>query len=98
MGGGGGGGSAVAIYVCQLDGGRECLYNMGCDRGDYPFWVSLWWQEPFHFRLAELRPNGSAERHSCFWPLCSLPPEVSELYNRVNRRAEVGQPARGGVS
>ena len=36
------------------DHGKTALYNIGSQKEDYSYWISLWWQEPVHFRLAEL--------------------------------------------
>ena len=34
--------------------GQTCLYSLGLNPGDFAFWMSIWWQEPVHFRRAEL--------------------------------------------
>ena len=45
----------VLMFCDQLqDGGRQCLYNIGSQREDFPYWIALWWDEPMHFRLAQL--------------------------------------------
>ena len=46
----------VLMFCDHLqDGGKKCLYNIGAEREDFPYWISLWWQEPVHFRVAELK-------------------------------------------
>ena len=37
----------------QLDG-QQCFYNIGSQRENYPYWVCLWWDEPRHFRVAQV--------------------------------------------
>ena len=76
--------------------GQECLYNISSERENYAYWVSLWWREPTHFRLAELSfgPSGHAPDNAlhsfdftCFWSAATLPPLLREQYRRCNRLA-----------
>ena len=74
-------------------GGRECLYNIGATRDNFTYWVALWWQEPVHFRLAELSSAGSASHHGaepsfrCFWSDADLPADLRRHYRQCNRLA-----------
>ena len=44
----------LLLYTNLQDNGRGCLYNVGTTEVDFPYWISIWWEEPVHFRLAEL--------------------------------------------
>ena len=72
-------------------GGTQCLYNIGAERDNFPYWIALWWQEPVHFRLAELKTeeDGMREhgRYRCFWRAGDLPPALLQEYQRCNRLA-----------
>ena len=72
--------------------GRDCLYNIGSQQEEYPFWISLWWDEPVHFRLAMLCFGDDSEDPAkdtslCFWSADQLPPSFLEQYRRCNRLA-----------
>ena len=83
----------VLLFCDRLqDQGRQCLYNIGSQREVFPYWVSLWWDEPFHFRLAQLAfaEPGAARGtcgHTCFWADAALPSLLREQYRYCNRMA-----------
>ena len=73
-------------------GGRECLYNIGRDTETFPYWVALWWDEPVHFRLAQLAFGAASagqhgDSYTCFWPDSHLPPQLRRHYQNCNRLA-----------
>ena len=73
----------VLMFCNELqNGGHECLYNIGSQREDYPYWIALWWREPTHFRLAQVSYDSDAARvlhdmhaaeYTCFWNTSELP-------------------------
>ena len=84
------------LMFCDIlqDGGRQCLYNIGAQREDYPFWIALWWNSPIHFRLAQLafgdmqvatRIAPTSTAFSSFWPRSELPNMLFEHYQFCNR-------------
>ena len=96
----------ILMFCNQLqNNGQDCLYNMGCSRGDFPYWIGLWWDPPLHFRIASVRRSGRSVYDSV-WQLAphpvgkqfeiihTLPDSLRLLYNRVNKEAPVGQPRR----
>ena len=67
----------------------QCLYNIGAQREDFPYWIALWWDEPVHFRLAELANSIHEQRpghelYTCFWSASELPPVLFSEYRRCN--------------
>ena len=69
-----------------------CLYNIGAVREDFPYWISLWWHEPVHFRLAEVLRGGEnadlkSATYTSFWSRKDLPPTLLAEYRRCNRLA-----------
>ena len=93
---------ALNVGVCmfcdrlQLDG-QKFLYNACLQRGDFPFFVGLWWLEPVHFRVGEFRLQPGAP-YRCFWSRAALPLCLREHYNACNPQAPVGQPESGDLS
>ena len=71
---------------------RRCLYNIGSQREDFPYWVALWWNEPVHFCLAQVAFVGTdasaadATFSSC-WGMSHLPDLLRQEYQRCNRLA-----------
>ena len=80
----------------QLDG-QQCFYNIGSQRENYPYWVCLWWDEPRHFRVAQVSweprrtPDGHghhlADGFTSFWSETDLPRVLREHYRECNRLA-----------
>ena len=67
------------------EGGQQPLYKIGADREDFPFWITLWWKEAVHFRLAEVAGEGG--RSTCFWRAEDVPAALRMEYRRCNRLA-----------
>lgn len=72
----------------QLENPRQCLYNIGAEREDFPYWISMWWVEPYHFQLAEVAFGDRADRRwRCFWDQTALPQTLWQGYRTCNRLA-----------
>ena len=89
----------IGILMCceklQQDG-SECFYNIGSQKEQFPYWISVWWDEPVHFRLAQFAWRGTSTDHdeavlsrnfTCFWPDAVLPLPTREHYRSCNRLA-----------
>ena len=82
----------VLIFCEHLQNrGQHCLYSVGSEREDFPFWMAIWWDEPTHFRLAELAPldsngAGTEPAYTCFWSAKDLPESLLQEYRYFNRR------------
>ena len=80
----------ILMFCDRLhDNSGQCLYNIGSEREDFPYWIALWWQEPVHFRLAEVAVEGAEHTlaHTCFWSASDLPQTFLAEYRRCNRLA-----------
>ena len=73
------------------------LYNNCFDRGDFPFFVALWWLEPIHFRMAELSMNAQDTFRS-FWAIEDMPEALRTHYDTCNPEDPAGAAGRGDVS
>ena len=82
---------------CDRLQARGFLYNNCFDRGDFPFFVALWWFEPTHFRMAELSMNAQDTFRS-FWSVEDLPAALRTHYDKCNPQDPVGAAYRGDVS
>ena len=87
----------ILMFCDRLqNNGGSCLYNIGSQRDAFPYWMALWWDEPTHFRLAQISyanrtSEVSHEEHqpnvvSC-WHLPDLPPALLQQYKACNRLA-----------
>ena len=55
------------VFADQLqDEGRCCLYSMNQLRGDFQFFVNIWWDEPMHFRAAGFQSTPGSTIHRCY--------------------------------
>ena len=82
---------------CDRSQARGFLYNNCLDRGNFPFFVALWWLEPTHFRMAELRMNAQDTFRS-FWAIGDMPEALRTHYDTCNPEDPVGAVYRGDVS
>ena len=80
----------VLIFADNLQHrGAQCLVNVDAVRGDYAYFIALWWDDPVHFRLAQYREGEGAPWRS-FWSANDLPPSLRAHYNFCNPRAQIG--------
>ena len=57
-----------------------CLYNIGSQRENFSYWIALWWEEPVHFRAAQLLGD-------VCWSANELPQALRDQYAVANRLA-----------
>ena len=80
----------VLLFADNLqDEGRKCLASLDQCRGDFPYFVSIWWQDPVHFRMAKLKFHAD-DSLKCVWPSTALPPVLRDHYNDCNQNAHIG--------
>jgi len=75
----------------------QCLVNVHAIRGDFKYFIALWWDEPLHFRLAQYKEATSSTYRS-FWSPSNLPPLLRDHYNDCYPGAPIGSLRRLGVS
>ena len=81
----------ILLFCNRLQlGGRACLYNIGSQREDFPYWISLWWNEPVHFRLASIGYRNPGEdcsnvSYTSAWTRDELPEPLWREYRACNR-------------
>ena len=66
----------------------RCLVSLDGLRGDYAYFLALWWDEPTHFRACEMQFTQDDTFSAC-WSTTELPPRIVEQYNESNRTAPV---------
>ena len=78
------------MFADELQNRRRCcLYSLNQLRGDFPFFVNLWWQEPVHFRAADFRSVADTDFLRCF-ARPEVPAFLQAQYNEANRSAPFG--------
>jgi len=81
----------VLMFCDRLQsGGRECLYNIGSETENFPYWIALWWEEPVHFRLlqvsyVDVHASAPGDDFTCVWKRESLPDLLWQQYRHCNR-------------
>ena len=80
-------------------GGSQCLCKVDQVRGDLLFFIAIWWDDPTHFRLAQLK-IGAASQYASDWPVSSMPAALAAHYtsNACNPSAPIGAAPTSGVS
>lgn len=72
--------------------GTHCLCALDLLRGDFPFFINLWWNEPVHFRAAEFQDTGATDFRMCYAQQ-EVPHLLRTQYNIANSRVPVSQQA-----
>ena len=87
----------ILIFADNLQNeGTQCLVNVDAMRGDYAYFIALWWDDPVHFRLAQYRECESMPWRS-FWSASDMPQSLRAHYVVCNRAAPVGSARRVGL-
>ena len=80
----------IFMFADRLqDQGRCCLCSLNQLRGDFPFFINLWWLEPVHFRAADIRLTPDSQFHKCY-SKTDVPDFLQAQYNLANRSAPFG--------
>jgi len=78
------------VFADRLIGrGAECVHGLNVSRGDFAFFVSVWWSNEIHFRVGEMRCD-LKETGDFHWRRDALPDDLVRLYNQANRNAPLG--------
>ena len=64
------------------------IVSLDGSRGDYAYFLPIWWNEPTHFRAMEIQCTQSDTFRAC-WSADELPQTLIDLYNESNRTAPV---------
>jgi hypothetical protein len=73
---------------------KQCLVNYHASRGDFPYWMSRWWSEPLHFKLASVQlTRGSTPR--CVFLASEVPAPLKTHWTICCPRAPFGEVATG---
>ena len=81
------------MFADQLQGqGANCLCALDLLRGDFPFFINLWWDGSVHFRAAEFQVDEAVAFCMCYAKE-EIPEFLRAQYNVANLRVPVGQQA-----
>ena len=75
----------------------QCLVSLDQRKGNFPFFASIWWNDPVHFRVAELSFDSGAS-FSCFWQPVQIPDNLRHHYDVCNPHARIGAEAALDIS
>ena len=77
------------IFADRLQfNGTRCLVSLDGLRGDYAYFLAMWWDEPTHFRSLEIQCTQDDTFSTC-WSTTELPRRIVEQYNVSNRTAPI---------
>jgi len=73
----------IFMFCDQLQKDNQwCLYNLERGGDGFPFWVALWYDDPCHFRVAEV--SFSSGSYVSFWPNAQVPCTLRQHYRETN--------------
>jgi len=67
---------------------QACLCSLTLERGNFPYFLAIWWDEPIHFRSFEVKHPNTNALQSC-WAASEVPPFFREQYNLMNPTAPI---------
>ena len=74
----------IFIFADKLQRNNEsCLCALALRNGKYPFYISIWWNEPSHFRSFRMRTDQS-KRFPSVWTAAEIPVFLREQYDLMN--------------
>ena len=82
----------ILLFCDRLQNNEQnCLYYTGSERRSFPYWISLYYLEETHFRLAELSDvrESLGGGFTSFWPGETLPLVLHREYEECNRANRV---------
>ncbi len=85
------------VFASREQGQRRWIQGLNLERGDYPYWMLLYWIDPVHYQLAALQSAGDA-RSRAFYATQHLPLQVVQHYNLCNGSSPIGRAHYGGIS
>ena len=88
----------MLLFVDKLQAaGSQCLCTLDEYRGDFKFFIVVWWDDPIHFRLGQLKLR-HAWTFDSHWAAQYLPAPLVAHYNACNPTARIGASTSLGVS
>ena len=92
--------TGFCMFADRLElNGNLGLVSLDLLRGDFPYFIPIWWSQPSHFRALEIRFSPTEPFQVC-WSQPSLPASLVEQYNISNSGAPVSSQANraSGIS
>ena len=84
-------GPAGTRFVCSVDS----------TRGDYAYWMFLYFLGESHFQLCEVKEDHEREQDQRWLVFCKLedvPRHIKSLYDASNAASPMGSAYRGGIT
>ena len=85
------------IFTNNRQGNGRWLYGFNPRRGDFPYWLSLYCIDNFHFKVLQLH-RLDAEAVASRWSIEALLTEVRRQYDACNANNPVGSGDGLGIS
>jgi hypothetical protein len=84
------------VFVSEEQGINQWIQYVNYRRADYPFWMFLYWEEPSHYRLVQVRTSG-ADLGISFCALSQMPAFIRQHFNLCHESTPMHEGAGGGV-
>ena len=83
------------LFASREQGSGTWMAGTNMQRGDFPIWMCIYWEDPVHYRLGQLTCNG---RSRVWFALNDVPVAIRHHYDLCNRSSPMGRAYYAGVS
>ena len=90
-------GIGFIVLTSNAQGKGQWIQYLNYQRSDYEFWMLLYWEDPVHYRLLQLRTSDH-DSARCFFHRSEIPNALVEHFNLCNRSSPLGMQSSVGVS
>ena len=83
------------VLASREQGEDRWIQGLNLERGNFPIWMLIYWQDPAHYRLARLICNGQP---NVFFAQGGVPQALRAHYDLCNGSSPMGRAHYGGIS
>ena len=90
-------GIGFIVFASREQGTGKWIQGLSLERGDYAYWMMIYWIDPVHYQLAQFHRDGDPEPRT-FFAIDDVPLELRSHYDLCNGARSFGRAYHGGVS
>ena len=83
------------VFASREQGVGQWIQGLNLERGDFPIWMLVYWEDPAHYTLAQLTRDGQTK---VWYALRDVPGALRAHYDMCNGSSPMGREHYGGIS
>ena len=83
------------VFASREQGNGHWMQGLNLERGNFPYWMLIYWEDPMHYRLGQLTCAG---RPRTWFARADVPSAIEDHYNLCNGSSPMGRAPYGGIS